>query len=56
MKYISDIDALKACLKLLPKVVSIDGRPCVYLDSVCTMIDAFPKEEVKENEKVLRKM
>lgn len=54
MKCIVDIDALKACLELLPKAITVDGRPCVYLDSVCAMIDAFPKEEVKEREKVLR--
>lgn len=54
MKHIVDLDALKNCLTLIPKPVTYDGRDCVYLEDVFCMIDAFPKEEVKKNETVLR--
>ena len=52
MKYIIDIDALKDCLDLLPTSYSDIGY--VDLDDVKKLIDRFPKEEVKEKEKVYR--
>lgn len=54
MKHIVDLEALKNCLALLPNPCMLDGKSCVYLDSVFDMIDAFPKEEVKKNETLLR--
>lgn len=54
MKYIVDLDALKECVALLPKPVTYDGKSCVYLEDVFSMVDAFPKEEVKKNETLLR--
>ena len=54
MKYIIDTDSLKECLKLLYVPFTNKERACVYLDDVFSMIDAFPKEEVKKNETVLR--
>lgn len=47
MKYIVDINALKDCLELLPSV-AMNGKEWVSLVTVQTMIDKFPKEEVKE--------
>jgi hypothetical protein len=52
MKYTIDIDALKDCLDLLPR--SYSDVCCVDLGDVKKMIDAFPKEEVKEKTTVLR--
>ena len=52
MKYIIDIDALKDCLDLLPTSYSDIGY--VDLGDVKKLIDRFPKEEVKEKEKVYR--
>lgn len=54
MKYVIDIDALKECLKLLPKPTVIHGNSCVHLSEVFDMIDAFPKEEADKREVVLR--
>lgn len=52
MKYTIDIDALKDCLDLLPR--SYSDVCCVDLGDVKKMIDAFPKEEVKEKTTALR--
>lgn len=49
MKYIVDINALKDYLELLPSV-SMNGKMWVSLITVQTMIDKFPKEEIKEYE------
>lgn len=54
MKYIVDLDAMKNCIALLPKPFTLDGEECVYLKAVFDMVDAFPKEEVKKNETLLR--
>jgi hypothetical protein len=45
MKYIIDIDALKACLKLLQNPFIENGKACVYLHEVEAMLDSFPKDE-----------
>lgn len=52
MKYIVDLDALKECVALLPKPVTYDGKSCVYLEDVFSMVDAFPKEfeEIEDDE------
>lgn len=51
MKYIIDLDALKACLELLPKpVTDRDNYYLVRLKTVKNLIDAFPKEEVESND------
>lgn len=54
MKYVIDVDALKNCLALLPKMVNIEGSEAIYIKDAFDMIDAFPKEEVKKNEVLLR--
>ena len=42
-KYVIDVDALKECIKLLPK--SYDGTiTTVRIDDVFEMIDKFPKD------------
>lgn len=51
MKYIIDIDALKACLDLLPTLYSDVG--CVELNDVKRMIDRFPKDKVDNNEVIV---
>lgn len=51
MKYIIDIDALKACLDLLPTSYSDIGY--VELNYVKRMIDRFPKDKVDEGEKYM---
>ena len=55
MKYIIDIDALKACLKLLQNPFVENGKECVYLHEVEAMLDSFPKDEYPvKNQPVLR--
>lgn len=54
MKYIVDLDALKNCIALLPKPIKYGDNECVRITDVFDMVDAFPKEEVKRNETVLR--
>ena len=42
-KYIIDVDALKECIKLLPK--SYDGTiTIIRMDDVIKLIDKFPKD------------
>lgn len=48
MKYIIDIDALKACLDILPTSCTDIG--CVELNDVKKMIDAFPKDKLNDND------
>lgn len=48
MKYIVDIDALKDCLDLMTKPYCVNGRDTFYVEDVKSLIDAFPKEKVKE--------
>ena len=48
MKYIIDLDALNECLDLIFKPYCINGKDCVYLDTVKEMIDRFPKEKIKD--------
>ena len=48
MKYIIDLDALKLCLDLLPTSYSDIGS--VELHDVKSLIDAFPKDKVNNNE------
>lgn len=43
-KYIIDIEALKNCIKLLPKPVKQGDNVLVNLDDVIEMIDNFPKD------------
>lgn len=45
MKYIIDIDALKACLNLINKPYCINNKDCVYLATVLELIEEFPKDE-----------
>ena len=51
MKYIIDIDALKACLDLLP--ISYSDVGYVELNDVKRMIDRFPKDKVNNNEAIV---
>ena len=43
-KYIIDIDALKECIKLLPKKYDGSNFTTVRMDDVINMIDKFPKD------------
>ena len=49
MKYIIDLDALKDCLELLATPRKKDNL--VDIEAVKKMIDKFPKEEFKEDNK-----
>lgn len=53
MKYIVDVDALKNCLELTPQC-KVNGEPYVSLEIIKEMIDRFPKDEIKDKEKVYR--
>lgn len=53
MRYIVDIDALRACLELTPQC-KVNGEPYVNLEIVKEMIDRFPKDEIKDKETVYR--
>ena len=48
MKYIVDLDDFKKCLDLIEKPTKINGEALVKLESVKMLIDAFPKEKIKE--------
>ena len=48
MKYIVDLDELKACLDLISKPAVLEGYVLVRLEDVKTMIDTFPKDEVAD--------
>ena len=48
MKYIVDLDDFKKCLDLIEKPAQINGEAVVKLESVKRLIDAFPKEKIKE--------
>lgn len=52
MKYIVDLDSLKACLDLIYKPEIIEGYALVRLEEVKDFIDAFPKEEVNNGRPV----
>ena len=43
-KYIIDVDALKECIKLLPKKYDGSNFTTVRMDDVIEMIDKFPKD------------
>ena len=43
-KYIIDVDALKECIKLLPKKYDGSNFTTVRMDDVINMIDKFPKD------------
>ena len=43
-KYIVDVDALKECIKLLPKKYDGSNFTTVRIDDVIKMIDKFPKD------------
>lgn len=43
-KYIVDVDALKECIKLLPKKCDGSNFTTVRIDDVIKMIDKFPKD------------
>ena len=43
-KYIIDVDALKECIKLLPKKYDGSNFTTVRMDDVIKLIDKFPKD------------
>ena len=43
-KYVIDVDALKECIKLLPKKYDGSNFTTVRMDDVIEMIDKFPKD------------
>lgn len=46
MKYIIDLDKFKECLDFLSKPVNFEGHQLVRLEDVKNFVDAFPKDEV----------
>jgi len=48
MKYVVDLEALKNCIDLLPTPVKANGEILVNRIDVKALIDAFPKDELKE--------
>ncbi len=47
MKYIFDIDAFKKCLELYASTIDADGNDVIEIEVVKRLLDAFPKEEVR---------
>lgn len=47
MKYIIDIDAFKDCLDLIESPVRAGVEKMVRLSDVKSLIDKFPKDEIK---------
>ena len=48
MEYIVDLDDFKKCLDLIERPAQINGEVLVKLESVKMLIDAFPKDKLKE--------
>ena len=54
MKYVIDLEALKSCIDLLPTRGAVNGEILVNRIDVKALIDAFPKDELKEAKPVYR--
>ena len=52
MKYIVDLDGLKACLDLVFKPAVMEGYALVRLEDVKSLVDKFPKDEYKPTKEI----